>query len=120
MPRKYKPFDVTKVTTARERIDRGGFIEYGPVGAPPDHLGDDQRVAWLDLTDAAAPGILAPSDRMHVEITAYWVAKARRGELNKTCTKEMRKCLRSMFLTPSAVPTPAAILDAFKSSGPRN
>ena len=101
MPKRYKPFDVMKVTDSRERLSRRRpRILYGAVGPPRQSLDMDGQVAWLDLVVAAPPGRLERHHCFFLEMTAMILSTVRRGEANKRTVKLLGRNLRDMGLTP--------------------
>jgi hypothetical protein len=49
----------------------------GPVGDPPDYFTPEQRAIWFELIDLTAPGVLAKSDRITVELASRLTHKMR-------------------------------------------
>ena len=119
MPKRYKPFDVMRNTGARARLHQPAAILYGEIGPPPARYDEDQRVAWLDIIEAAPPGRLEKHHRWWLDLTAVLLTRVRRAEATKGCVKLLGKSLRDAGLTPGEPPTPAAILDSFKPKGQR-
>lgn len=83
----------------------------GP-GDPPSTWSPEQKALWHEIVEAAPAGVLAPSDRLLIELAARNLANLRSagGELTAAQSAEMRRCLGEMGMTPSerarlAVPT---------------
>jgi hypothetical protein len=49
----------------------------GPIGEPPAYFDDAHRAIWFELIDECAKGVLAKSDRKHLELATRLTAKMR-------------------------------------------
>jgi len=84
----------------------------GQLGRPPEHLTDDEKRFWRELTRLAPPGVLTNSDRWFVEMTVRLMARVRHGTARTMEFGQLVQCLAKMGLSPadrsrvSAVPLP--------------
>ena len=49
----------------------------GPIGNPPDYFDENHRDVWFELADMAPDGVLAKSDRLHLEVAVRLTVKMR-------------------------------------------
>lgn len=49
----------------------------GPIGAPPSYFDAFHKAAWKELVDESPKGVLAKSDRKHLELTVRLLCKMR-------------------------------------------
>lgn len=61
----------------RTRVD---VVDGRELGAPPEHLDEAGRAAWLELAGNATPDTLSRADRVALELTTRLLLKMRSGE----------------------------------------
>ncbi len=79
-----------------------GWADPAPteLGAPPNRLSEDERLAWDEL--ATELPWLARSDRKLIEITVKLIARLRRNpEMGLNGLAQLRLCLQALGATPS-------------------
>lgn len=113
--RKPTPPALRLVKGGRDRVKKAlpSNATDGP-GAPPQGWSAGQKAVWWEIVNAAPAGVLAPSDRLLIELACRNLATLR-GADEPTAAKsaELRRCLAEMGMTPSerarlSVPTPRA------------
>lgn len=70
-----------------------------PIGAPPEHLTDDERQAWAELVDEQYPGVFNKSHRKAVENASRAIAKIRNC-WTLDVAKEVRIMLSTLGMDP--------------------
>jgi hypothetical protein len=75
-----------------------------PVGDAPEHLPEDARAVWFELSALSLPGVLTGADRLLMEIVSNLVAEYRRDPDNFKVGKHsvLKGHMATMGITPSA------------------
>lgn len=80
MPALRKPTSVLEANGAYEANParrREGEPQAGGIGPAPDHLSEDERVAWDEVVQDCAAGVFQSSDRRLLERLCGLIAKSR-------------------------------------------
>lgn len=73
-----------------------------PLGAPPDHLSDQQKAIWHEVANQCPPGVLYSSDRIVMELICRLVEKLRSGSIKAMEQSLLLTSLQQLGMTPLA------------------
>ena len=106
MPTPRKPDNVLDISGARKRnkkryANRGAHAtDSRAIGRAPAHLDANQKAAWRELVNSAAPGVLKKSDRLSIEVAARVLAEIRNGETQAAKVALLTSILHKCGMTP--------------------
>lgn len=132
MPRPRKPTALLALAGALSKNPKryegrvSEVVDDRALGDPPRHLEPAARVAWLELERISAPGVLAFSDRVVMELAALHIASMRAlgAGFPDTKARRLQSLLGELGLTPAArsrvtATRPNAARNPFASNGNR-
>ena len=107
MPRVSQPDEIAKLKGAhkkdpqryRDKVPKSKL----PLGLPPDHMTDDAKETWWELSFYSIPGVITGADRVLLETLSNLLAEYRK-EPDKIPTpriNQMINCLARFGMSPS-------------------
>lgn len=74
---------------------------FTPLGGPPAHLDEREQAAWDEIREKAAPGTLAQSDFVLVELAAKLLVKSRHdANFSPTDTRVLQSIANDLGMSP--------------------
>lgn|SRR5210317_1780154 len=107
MPRITQPVEIAKLKGAhkvnperyRNEVPKSDL----PLGEPPDHMTDDAKDCWMELSFYQIPGVNTGADRVLMETLSNLLAEYRRAptEMPTNRISQMINCMARFGMSPS-------------------
>jgi hypothetical protein len=100
-PRKPTKLKELQGTLQPCRTNRFEPVPVGVLGDPPQHLGTEEKRAWLDISESIAPGVATSADMLWVEIVSKLMADFRRGVISSSGMSALMRGLSQLGMSPA-------------------
>ncbi len=100
-PRKATKIKELQGTLQPCRINYDEPVPVGVLGAPPADLDQDEKRAWLEISESIPPGVATSADMLWVEIVARNMAAFRRGVITSYGMSALMRGLSQLGMSPA-------------------